>query len=119
MKVESGEIVQKTDVGGVLKIFSPQKAADAFEEIVGSVRSYRPDAKITGVLVLEMTKPGIEMMLDTPSSQSLGLSCLWSGRYLDGSAQHAHAALHRGASKFIAPERSNDGSELYRRPTRL
>ncbi|MCK1730525.1 acetate--CoA ligase family protein [Bradyrhizobium sp. 142] len=47
MRIESAEILHKTDVGGVvLNISSPDKASAAFEQIMASVRSHRPEAKI-------------------------------------------------------------------------
>jgi len=84
MKVESAEILHKTDVGGVeLNITSPEQAAAAYERIMAAVRSRRPDAHIAGVVVQEMAKPGIEMMLGaTFDAQfgpviALGLGGIW------------------------------------------
>ncbi|MCA1510385.1 acetate--CoA ligase family protein [Bradyrhizobium sp. NBAIM01] len=73
MKVESAEIVHKTDVGGViLNIPSAEKAAEAFERIMASVRSHRPGAKIAGVVVQEMAKPGPEIMLGATFDPQFG-----------------------------------------------
>lgn len=84
MKVESAEIVHKTDVGGVvLNLSSREEAAAAFERIMASVRSQRPEAKIAGVVVQEMAKPGIEMMLGVTFDPqfgpviALGLGGIW------------------------------------------
>ncbi|QQO35555.1 acetate--CoA ligase family protein [Bradyrhizobium diazoefficiens] len=73
MKVESADIVHKTDVGGVaLNISSSEQAAATFEQIVGSVRSRCPEANIAGALVQEMAKPGIEMMLGATFDPQFG-----------------------------------------------
>ncbi|WP_027546719.1 acetate--CoA ligase family protein [Bradyrhizobium sp. WSM2254] len=73
MKVESAEIVHKTDVGGViLNIPSAEKAAEAFEQIMASVRSHRPEAKIAGVVVQEMAKSGPEIMLGATFDPQFG-----------------------------------------------
>ncbi|MFK4492247.1 acetate--CoA ligase family protein [Bradyrhizobium sp. USDA 336] len=73
MKVESAEIVHKTDVGGVvLNIPSAEKAAEEFEQIMSSVRSHRPEAKIAGVVVQEMAKSGPEIMLGATFDPQFG-----------------------------------------------
>lgn len=64
MKIESVEIVHKTDVGGVvLNVSTPDEVESTFEQIVASVRSHHPRAEIGGVLVQQMTKPGVEVMI--------------------------------------------------------
>lgn len=73
MKVESAEIVHKTDVGGVvLNISSPEAAAVAFERIVASIRLRRPEAQIAGVVVQEMAKPGTEVILGATFDPQFG-----------------------------------------------
>lgn len=73
MKIESAEIMHKTDVGGVvLNVCSRDEAAAAFDRIVTSVHSHRPDAQIAGVVVQEMAKPGIEMMLGATFDAQFG-----------------------------------------------
>jgi acetyltransferase len=84
MKIESAEIVHKTDVGGVvLNIATPEEAAQAFEKIMASVRAHEPEAQIAGVVVQEMAKPGAEMMLGASFDAqfgpviALGLGGIW------------------------------------------
>ncbi|MDI3567441.1 acetate--CoA ligase family protein [Bradyrhizobium sp. Arg816] len=73
MKVESIEIVHKTDVGGVaLNLCSSEEAAKAFEQIVASVHSHRPKAEIAGVVVQDMAKPGIELVLGATFDPQFG-----------------------------------------------
>lgn len=84
MKVESAQIVHKTDVGGVmLNISSREEVIGAFEKIVASVRSHQPEAEIAGVVVQEMARPGTEMMLGATFDRqfgpviALGLGGIW------------------------------------------
>ncbi|MGY4408253.1 acetate--CoA ligase family protein [Bradyrhizobium sp. USDA 3315] len=73
MKIEAAEIVHKTDVGGVvLNVSSPEQASAAFDEIVASVRSHRPEAHITGVVVQQMATSGPEMMLGSTFDRQFG-----------------------------------------------
>lgn len=73
MKVESAEIVHKTDVGGVvLNIFSREEASAAFDRIMTSVHLHRPDAQIAGAIVQEMARPGVEMMLGATFDAKFG-----------------------------------------------
>lgn len=70
LKVESPDILHKTDVGGVaLGLTSAQEVRQAFDRILASSRSSRPEAKIEGVQVQEMISGGTEIiigLLDDP-----------------------------------------------------
>ncbi|UPJ94925.1 acetate--CoA ligase family protein [Bradyrhizobium sp. 172] len=73
MKIESAEIIHKTDVGGVvLDVSSAEQAAAAFEQIMTSVRSHRSEAHIAGVVVQEMAKTGPEVMLGATFDSQFG-----------------------------------------------
>src|SRR5699024_10223996 len=64
MKIESADILHKSDVGGVkLNIKGGEAAKKAYEEIMSSVTEKRPDAVINGILMVPMLKPGVEMIL--------------------------------------------------------
>jgi acetyltransferase len=64
MKVESPDIVHKTDVGAIrLGVDGPEAAARAFEEIVASARAHAPGADVRGVLVQEQVVGGVETIL--------------------------------------------------------
>jgi acetyltransferase len=55
LKIESGDILHKSDVGGVrLGVASGAEAARAFEAIVGAARRKVPAARIDGVIVQKM-----------------------------------------------------------------
>jgi len=64
MKIVSGQILHKTDAGGVvLGLNSGQEVRQAFREIMKRAKSYNPDAVIDGVLVEKMAPPGEEVIL--------------------------------------------------------
>ncbi|MCD2172244.1 acetate--CoA ligase family protein [Rhizobium sp. C4] len=64
MKIVSGDIQHKSDIGGVvLNIADPEAAAVAFETIMANARRHMPDAQIDGVLVAPMAPQGIETII--------------------------------------------------------
>jgi len=64
LKIDSPDIAHKTEAGGVrLGVEGAAAIAEAFEGIVKSAKQYAPQARINGVLVQEMARPGVEMML--------------------------------------------------------
>ena len=64
MKIDSPDIAHKTEAGGVkLGVNGRQAAVEAYRDILRSAKQYAPHARINGVLVQEMAKPGVEMML--------------------------------------------------------
>lgn len=73
MKIESSDILHKSDVGGVkLNISSPEEAEKAYEEIMANVTSKRPDAKINGILIVPMLKPGVEIIIGVNNDPQFG-----------------------------------------------
>lgn len=64
MKVESADILHKSDVGGVkLNVCGPEAAEKAYEEIMESVTAKRPDAHINGILTVPMLDAGVEIII--------------------------------------------------------
>lgn len=63
MKIASPDIAHKTEAGGVRLQVSASEARVVFDEIVASAKRYRTEARIDGVLVQSMARPGLEMML--------------------------------------------------------
>lgn len=73
MKIESADILHKSDVGGVkLNIHGAEEAKAAYKEIMESVTSKRPDAKINGILMVPMLKQGVEMIIGVNNDPQLG-----------------------------------------------
>lgn len=64
MKIVSGDIQHKSDIGGVvLNVSDAEAAAAAFETIMANVRRHKPEAAIDGVLVASMAAQGIETIV--------------------------------------------------------
>lgn len=84
LKILSEDIQHKTEVGGVaLNIAGPEAAAKAYEEIMASVTSKAPSAKIEGVIVSPMRGKGVELFVGTMRDPqwgpaiTLGLGGIW------------------------------------------
>jgi acetyltransferase len=64
LKVQSAEILHKTDAGGVaLNLATPDEVRTAYERVLENARRYAPNAAIDGVLVQPMAPPGREVIL--------------------------------------------------------
>lgn len=73
MKIESPDILHKSDVGGVkLNVSTPEEAEKAYEEIMANVTAKRPDAKINGILTVPMLKPGVEIIIGVNNDPQFG-----------------------------------------------
>lgn len=73
MKIESADILHKSDVGGVmLHIRGEAEAVRAYHEIMSNVTGQRPDALINGVLMAPMLKSGIEMIIGVNNDPQFG-----------------------------------------------
>ncbi len=63
MKIESPDILHKTDAGGViLNVDSPERVREAYARITAAAREYKKEADIKGILVQEMLPPGTELI---------------------------------------------------------
>lgn len=73
MKIESADILHKSDVGGVkLNIKGGAAAQTAYEEILSNVTEKRPDAAINGILMVPMLPSGVEMILGVNNDPQFG-----------------------------------------------
>ena len=73
LKINSDEILHKTDAGGVkLNIHSADEAAAAYQEILSNVARTKPGAKTDGVLVQEMAPAGVEMIIGVTKDKQFG-----------------------------------------------
>ncbi|ATW28149.1 acetate--CoA ligase family protein [Candidatus Formimonas warabiya] len=73
MKVESAEILHKSDMGGVmLGIRDDVAAGEAFRRIMDNARKHKPEAKVNGVLIQEMLPEGLEMILGVHNDPQFG-----------------------------------------------
>jgi len=78
MKICSPDIVHKFDAGGVrLKIETKEEARKVFEEIIASVKKFKPSAKIDGVIMERMAKGGVEVILGAVRDPKFGPLCMF------------------------------------------
>ena len=73
LKVYSAEITHKSDVGGVkVNLKDANEVKKAFNEIIGSVKQHKPDAKNVGVLVENMVPVGQEVIIGATKDPQFG-----------------------------------------------
>ncbi len=91
MKILSGDIQHKSDIGGVvLNVSDAEAAAAAFETIMANVRRNKPEAAIDGVLVASMAPRVLRQSLASCAIRSSGRSsCSVWGR-AGGGAEGCH-----------------------------
>lgn len=73
LKVASGDIVHKSDVGAVLlNLATPEQVAEGFATVLGNARAAVPAADITGVYVQKMIPGGQEVIVGTVQDPQFG-----------------------------------------------
>ena len=72
LKVQSADIMHKSEAGAVRLDVSPAHAGEAFSGVVESAKAWSPDASIEGVVVQAMASVGVEMMLGAVVDPSFG-----------------------------------------------
>jgi len=73
LKINSPDILHKSDIGCVkLNIPNRAEAAIAFEQILANAKTHMPDARLDGVMVQEMVRPGREMIVGVSNDAQLG-----------------------------------------------
>jgi len=73
LKIESRDILHKTEAGGVALNLPDAAAIEAaYETLIAKARSYNPEATIDGILVQKMAPGGIEMIVGASTDPSFG-----------------------------------------------
>ncbi len=73
LKIVSPDITHKSDVGGVrVGLESAAEVQSAFDEIVASVKSKQPEARIEGVAVQPMAPQGVEVIVGMSKDPQFG-----------------------------------------------
>jgi len=73
LKIVSPDVLHKSDSGGVkLSLHSEQDVGNAFDEIIASIKEHEPGAKIEGVSVQNMAKPGTEVIVGMSKDPQFG-----------------------------------------------
>lgn len=73
LKIESPDIIHKSDVGGVRLNIQPEQAASAYTELIETVTQRAPGAHIQGALAVEMAPANsLELLLGLKREPGLG-----------------------------------------------
>ncbi len=73
MKIVSDDILHKSDAGGVRLNITPETAGDEYDALMEAVKKNRPEAKLDGVLIVEMApRGGTEVILGIIKDAALG-----------------------------------------------
>ena len=73
MKIASADVVHKSDAGGVkLGLKNATQVGKAYDEIMKSIRAAFPNAKIEGVSVQAMARPGVEVIIGMSKDAQFG-----------------------------------------------
>ena len=73
MKIVSPDVLHKTDAGGVkLNLGGEQSVGKAFDDIIAAVKKSQPEARIDGVAVQGMARPGVEVIIGMSKDPQFG-----------------------------------------------
>lgn len=73
LKIASPEVIHKSDAGGVkLGLANASQVGRAYSEIMASIRQKLPEARIIGVSVQKMARPGIEVIIGMSKDPQFG-----------------------------------------------
>nr|CRH06870.1 conserved protein of unknown function [Include CoA binding domain] [Candidatus Magnetococcus massalia] len=73
MKIQSPDIIHKSDAGGVrIKLKSLEEAQAAYQEIIQNAKAYDPKARIEGVYIEQMGGKGVEVILGSTRDPKFG-----------------------------------------------
>jgi len=73
LKIASSDVVHKSDSGGVkLNLETAEQVGQAYDDIMASVKKAYPQAKIQGVSVQKMARPGVEVIVGMSKDAQFG-----------------------------------------------
>ena len=73
LKIVSADVIHKSDAGGVkLGLKSRAQVSKAYTEIVSSIKKSYPQARIDGVSVQRMARPGVEVIVGMTKDPQFG-----------------------------------------------
>lgn len=73
LKIASPDIIHKSDAGGVkLGLATKRAVAKAYRDIMAAVKQKQPQARIEGVTVQKMARPGIEVIMGMAKDAQFG-----------------------------------------------
>ncbi|EHQ88223.1 acetate--CoA ligase family protein [Desulfosporosinus youngiae] len=78
MKIDSPDILHKTEAGGVAVNISSAKHVEVkFNEIMEKARAYNPQAKVNGILIQEQVPSGVEAIIGLQRDPVLGTQIMF------------------------------------------
>jgi acyl-CoA synthetase (NDP forming) len=108
MKISSVDVLHKSDAGGVkLGIKTKEQVAEAYDEIMESVKKAFPDAKVEGVTIQKMAEQGLEVIIGMSKDAQFGPILMFG---LGG----VLVEVLKDVSFRIVPLESHDASEMIR-----
>ncbi len=73
LKIASSDVVHKSDAGGVkLGLKTTKQAGKAYDDIMKAIKKQYPEAKIQGVSVQKMARPGVEVIIGMSKDAQFG-----------------------------------------------
>jgi acetyl coenzyme A synthetase (ADP forming)-like protein len=108
LKIQSRDVVHKTDVGGVkVDVRSEDELVAAYEEIVGNVTAAHGEAAVDAILVQEFVQGGRETIVGMSTDPSFGPVCMFGlgGIYVEALQDVAFA---------VTPVSGIDAEEMIR-----
>ncbi|MCW4025531.1 MAG: acetate--CoA ligase family protein [Candidatus Bathyarchaeota archaeon] len=105
-KIVSQDIIHKSEAGGVIvNLKNAQEVTDAYQKIIQNAKNYKPDAKITGVLIQEMAPQGTEVIVGAVKDPTFGQTVMFG---LGG----IFVELLKDVNFKIAPFTETDAKEM-------
>lgn len=78
MKIVSPDILHKSDAGGVMLNITVDNISEKYKEMMQTVTKNRPNAKLEGVLLMEMApEDGVEVILGVNKTPGLGTAIMF------------------------------------------
>jgi acyl-CoA synthetase (NDP forming) len=73
MKIASPDVTHKSDAGGVkLDLKTAKQVGKAYDDILKAIKKQYPEAKIQGVSVQKMARPGVEVIIGMSKDAQFG-----------------------------------------------
>ncbi len=73
LKIASPDVVHKSDAGGVkLGLKTSKQVGKAYDDILGAMKQKYPEAKVQGVSVQKMARPGVEVIIGMSKDAQFG-----------------------------------------------
>ena len=108
LKISSADVIHKTDAGGVkLGLKTAAQVGKAYDDIMKAITKAFPQAKIEGVSVQAMAKPGVEVIIGMSKDAQFGPVLMFG---LGGS----FVEILKDVSFRIVPLQKRDAAEMIR-----